>query len=401
MKILCVHQNFPGQFRDIAPALINRGHDVRAICSHNKEINMRTKVNRYIFEKKDQSGIHPLTTEVDEWIRRSELAAKQASKFKEEKWAPDVILGHPGWGETLLLKTIYPSSAIVLWPELWIRPEQMGVSVNNMNIEQWNYLKCKNGLVELAISEASLVIVPTSYQANSFPEKLRNKMIILHEGVQDDLFKRKRIKTLSIGEKVHLDADIPVVTFISRNLEPMRGFHAFMRALPSLQEKNKKVNIVIVGGDEVSYSNKAGDGKCWREIMIEELRERIDMDRIHFVPRLKYDELVKLYLRSNLHVYLSNEFVLSWSLTEIMGCGTPVLAYSNEMMKEIIKPGSTGALYKGTDEGLGEAINSLLEQPGLLLKWGNNARDYIRKKYSSTDTIIELEKHLEKLKMIF
>ena len=141
-----------------------------------------------------------------------------------------------------------------------------------------------------------------------------------------------------------LTPEVPVVTFISRNLEPMRGFPTFMHALPELQKCHPSVHVVIVGGDDVSYSSAPEDGRSWRQVLLEELGSRIDRSRLHLFGRIPHEQLQKLYRRSNLHVYLSKAFVLSWSLLEVMASGTPVLAEANPMMEELIEPGVNGAL---------------------------------------------------------
>ena len=401
MRLLFIHQNFPGQFRDIAPTLATKGHDVRAICSHGKPISVEVTAKRYEFNSQKSEGIHPLTKEIDEWMRRSELCAQQAEILKEEGWAPDVILGHPGWGETLLLKTIFPSSALALWPELWLGSEQMGQQDEAMTLQQWHYLKSKNGLVELAMTDAQIAIIPTKFQASSFPKRLQNKVKVLHEGVLDNLLTRNRLSSLTINNQIILEEDTPVVTFISRNLEPMRGFPTFMRALPNLQKQHKSAHVIVVGGEGVSYSSKSEDGRSWKTILMEELESELDLERIHFIPRLEHEDLIKIYLRSNLHVYLSNAFVLSWSLTEIMACGTPILGLNNEMMKELVVPGETGALYQGSEEGLGKAISDLLHNPDQLKLWGNQARQKIDQEYRLSNTMEKLEQILYTLNGLF
>ena len=394
MRLLCVHQNFPGQFRDLAPALVARGHELKAISNCNRSSDPGIEICRYELPKTERSGIHRLTGEVDEWIRRSELVAQQAEQLRRRGWAPDVMLAHPGWGESLLLREVFPSTPLVLWPELWLRPEHMGLSELQMGLEQKHYLRCKNALLDAALADAQAAVVPTAYQASCFPQRWRGMIELIHEGVPEQLFSLPRLASLTLNGTATLGAGIPVVTFISRNLEPMRGFPTFMRALPRLQQLNPFVQVVIVGGDSVSYSAAPGEGQSWKQVLLAELEGKLDHSRIHWFGRMPHEELIKLYRRSNLHVYLSGAFVLSWSLTEVLACGTPVLAQANPMANELIEPGINGALYQGPSEGLGRAMGELLGNTAQLERWGAANRLSLERKISLAHTIKRLEQLL-------
>ena len=249
----------------------------------------------------------------------------------------------------------------MIWPELWLRPEHLGIDSASATVGQMLYLRIKDWLIDGAMADASLAILPTRYQASTFPQRWQNKIAVVHEGIPQAMLQLPRLQQLTIAEGVTLGPEVPVVTFISRNLEPMRGFPTFMRALPKLLAEHPTVQVVSVGGDEVSYSSAPGDGRNWRDLMLEELGERIDHKRVHLFGRMPHDQLQKLYRRSDLHVYLSKAFVLSWSLLELMACGTPVLAEANSMMEEFIDPGVNGALWKGQPDGLAQAIITLLQ----------------------------------------
>jgi glycosyltransferase involved in cell wall biosynthesis len=397
MRLLCVHQNFPGQFRDLAPALVARGHEVKAISNSHRASDERIEICRYDLPKPERDGIHKLTAEVDEWIRRSELVAQQAEQLRQRGWAPDVMLAHPGWGESLLLRDVFPSTPLVLWPELWLKPEHMGVAPDQLGLEQKHYLRCKNGLLDAALAEAQAAVVPTAYQASCFPQRWQGLIELIHEGVPEQLFSLTRLDSLTLSETVTLAAGVPVVTFISRNLEPMRGFPTFMQALPRLQQLNPAVHVVIVGGDEVSYSAAPGEGQSWKQVLLDELNGQLDHSRIHWFGRIPHEELIKLYRRSNLHVYLSGAFVLSWSLTEVLACGTPVLAHANPMVNELIKPGVNGALYQGPPAGLGQAMAELLENKAQLTRWGEACRTALEPTFRQEQCMEKLEKLLQGL----
>ena len=396
MKLLLVHQNFPGQFRDLSPALCDRGHELKAIGSSQRPTDPRIEVLRYEHKLGDRSGIHPHSLEVVEWIHRSEQVAIKAMELKQRGWAPDVMLVHPGWGEALLLRQVFPSTPLVIWPELWLRPEHLGINPGEMSVGQMQYLRIKDWLVDGAMADASIAIVPTKYQASTFPERWKHKIEVIHEGVPEAMLQLQRIKKLTITKNVTLEESTPVVTFISRNLEPMRGFPTFMRALPSLLNNHPTVQIVIVGGDEVSYSNAPGDGRSWRDLMLEEVGDRIDHNRVHILNRIPHEQLQKLYLRSDLHVYLSKAFVLSWSLLELMACGTPVLAEANPMMEELIEPGVNGALWRGNPESLSHAICKLLQSQDELKRWGLQAKQRLHPTYLQEHCLDQLERLLLK-----
>ena len=358
MKLLLVHQNFPGQFRDLGPALCDRGHELKAIGCSQRPCDPRIEVLHYQHQLGERSGVHHHSLEVDDWIRRSEQVAEQAMTLKRRGWAPDVMLAHPGWGEALLLRQVFPSTPLVIWPELWLRPEHLGQSSDGLSVQQMQYLRIKDWLVDGAMADASLAIVPTRYQASTFPERWQQKIEVVHEGVPESILERPRLQQLAISESVTLGPEIPVVTFISRNLEPMRGFPTFMHALPELQKRHPSVQVVIVGGDEVSYSNAPDDGRSWREYFLRKLGDRIDRRDSTFLVASPMSSLQKLYRRSTLHVYLSKAFVLSWSLLEVMASGTPVSSGGEPDDGGADQSGVNGALWRGDPASLGERLQS-------------------------------------------
>jgi glycosyltransferase involved in cell wall biosynthesis len=171
--------------------------------------------------------------------------------------------------------------------------------------------------------------------------------------------------------------------------------------LPRLQQRNPAVQVVIVGGDEVSYSAAPGEGQSWKQVLLAELEGQLDHTRIHWFGRIPHEELIKLYRRSNLHVYLSGAFVLSWSLTEVLACGTPVLAEANPMVNELIQPGVNGALYQGPPEGLGQAIAELLNNTSKLELSGKANRSNLNHTYSQRHCLTKLEILLRNLSATF
>lgn len=396
MRILCVHQNFPGQFRDLAPALIARGHELRAIAGHEKPLPKELTVLRYEPEQPDRQGIHQLSGEIDDWIRRGTTVADLAEQWRQQGWAPDAILAHPGWGEALFLREVFPSSPLLIWPELWLRDEHMGVprGQGRVDLNQRCYLRVKNWLLDGALASSSLALIPTRYQAECFPKQWQHKLRVLHEGVRDELLNKPRLKNLTLADGTFLGPEQMVVTYASRNLEPMRGFDRFLRALVVLQQLQPNVQVLIAGNVGSSYSGQPAEGKTWKDLACDAVAGQLDQSRVHFLGYLSHENLVHLFLRSDLHVYLSNSFVLSWSVLEAMACGAPLLVDNNLMLRELEGQGAGVQFCAGGDhERLGTAMAEQINK----VKSGNH-RDLPRRLDSSwlhSHTVNKLEKLIQ------
>jgi glycosyltransferase involved in cell wall biosynthesis len=134
-----------------------------------------------------------------------------------------------------------------------------------------------------------------------------------------------------------------VVTYIARNLEPYRGFHIFMRAIPEIQRLRPRARILIVGNDDASYGKTLPQGQTYPQKMLDGLGARIDMSRCHFLGTLPYASLLRLY-QVSAHVYLTYPFVLSWSMLEAMAAGCVVVASNTAPVIEVIEDRRNGLL---------------------------------------------------------
>jgi glycosyltransferase involved in cell wall biosynthesis len=179
-----------------------------------------------------------------------------------------------------------------------------------------------------------------------------------------------------------LDRRAELVTYVARNLEPYRGFHTFMRALPHILRRRPQAQIVIVGGDEVSYGASIDDGLTYRERMIAELGSSLDLSRVHFLGRLPYETYVKVLQVSRVHVYLSYPFVLSWSFLEAMAAGCAIVGSDTPPVVEVLKDGENGRtvdFFSPAD--IAERVEELLEDPAQARRLGERARADAISKY--------------------
>lgn len=348
MKILFVHQNFPGQFPHLAPALAERGHQVLALTDEKNQRPSPVRTVRYKApEEVKTNGV--LGRAYSNFAERGYLAARGARALRDKHgFTPDVIVGHSGWGETLFLKEIWPEAKLLVYAELLYRTRGHDVGfdpeISPGTDEARIMTVARSAHLLQGLVQADAAIAPTWYQADSFPPGLRQKLTVLHDGIDTELVCPNPDASLTLPNGRVIGANDEVLSFVSRSLEPYRGFHIFMRALPEVLAARPKAQVVLVGGDGVSYGGKPKDGESWKAVMLRELGDRIDRERVHFVGRLPYRQYLSLIQLTQVHCYLTYPFVLSWSLTEALSAGGYVVASDTEPVREVIRDGENGRL---------------------------------------------------------
>lgn len=390
MKILFLHQNFPAQFKHLAPALASR-HEVR-ILTLNKNIGPRWEgipVTHYALPRGSTPGIHPAVATIETQVIRGEAAFLAAQAMQQEGYRPDVIVAHPGWGESLFLKEVWPDAKLGIYCEFYYRPEGLDVGfdpefpVTDPLVAP--RLRMKNVNTDLNFQQADGAIAPTDWQASTFPARWREKITVVHDGIDTEALGPRPAVRLTLNASLSLTRSDEVVTFVNRNLEPYRGYHIFMRALPALLKARPKARVLIVGGDGVSYGAKPPGELSWKEIFAREVRPQIsdaDWSRVHFLGHLPYAHYVALMQLSTVHVYLTYPFVLSWSLLEAMSIGCAIVAGDTPPLHEAIRHGETGRLVDFFDSaGLAAEIVRLLDAPDERKRLGAQARQFAREHY--------------------
>ena len=377
MRLLLVHQNFPGQFRQLAPHLERRGHELVAICSHKRPVALKGRVLRYD-EPKKLADV-PLGTQLwHDGLQRSAVVAKLAKNLSDEGWKPDQILGHSGWGETLGLAAVWPDVPQILWPELWIRPEHGGYGIDPLKplvtLDSYIEQLGRNAMTRSALADATAWVMPTEHQANSLPSEFRNQRLhVIHEGIDTQLAQPNPAVKFTLSG-ITIDRSIPTITLVNRNLERLRGFDVFMRALPSIFANHPYVRVLIVGDNEAGYGGEGGSMSL-RERMLKELEGRLDLSRIHFLGRIPHPQLMAILQASWVHVYLSFPFILGWSLIEAMACGCCIVGSEGMPVSEVIQDGVEGILIPmNAPDLLADNVLKLLASPEARLQFGRAAR---------------------------
>ena len=369
MKVLLVHQNFPGQFRHVAPGLVKRGHEVAVITDSANKVEAPYLVARYGYEPPDKAKIAEaggaLVGHHAQMAARGMAAVRVAAKLKAERgFEPDVIFAHPGWGETLYMKELWPEAKMLLYAEFYYASRGLDA---NFDPEFQSY-SLSRGLRTVAMrthiaqsmTEADAALAPTEWQASTFPPCFRDRIEVVHDGVDTAKLAPDPEAQLTLPGAGTLKHGDEVLTFVVRNIEPYRGAHILFRALPEVLKARPDAKVVIVGGDGVSYGAAPAEG-TWKEIFLKEAGGALDLSRIHFTGRLPYDDLCQLLRVSRVHAYLTYPFVLSWSLMEAMSLGCAILGSKTPPVEEVIEDGVNGRLIdffdvKGWSTGLIEAL---------------------------------------------
>ena len=386
MRILFVHQNFPGQYVHIIRRLAQQGqHQLVALgINHlDRSRGIPDSLNhfRYRLDRGNTEGVHPLVLETETKVIRAEGCARAAEQLKSKGFTPDLICAHPGWGESLFLKAVWPDVPLLCYQEFFYNKQGFDSSFDPefQDLCDWQAqakLMMKNAYLHLTLEQADWNISPTHFQASSFPEHWRRKISVIHDGVDTrQALPNPAPSPLKLPDGTVLEHGQPIVTFVNRSLEPYRGCHTFFRAIPELQRLHPEARLVVVGNTKgVSYGAACPDGE-WRDQFLAEIEGQYDPARVHCTGTLPYQQFIPLLQLSACHVYLTYPFVLSWSLLEAMACGCAVVGSDTAPVREVIRHGHNGLLVDFFSPGdLATAVVELLNDPERAAAFGVAAR---------------------------
>jgi glycosyltransferase involved in cell wall biosynthesis len=391
MKVLFVHQNFPGQFGRLAAHLAtDRANQVVSIGEAGN-IQARGPVPgvRGIGYPKPQAGAqstHHYLRRFEGDVRRGQAVVRAAMSLRKAGFVPDVVYGNPGWGEQLFLKDVFPSARHISLFEFFFRAGEGDHAFDPefpSTFDDGLRIRIRNTTLVMTLDAVDRIVCPTQWQASRIPEPYRQRVSVIHDGIDTGLC---RPDAAAVFE--HPQVPLPlrhgdeVLTYVARNLEPYRGFHWFMRALPQVLAERPQARVVIVGGDDVSYGRTPPQGSNWREVMLDEVGAALDRSRVHFVGRLPFLDFLKLMQVSAVHAYFTYPFVLSWSVLEAMACGALVAGSATPPVQEVIEDGVNGFLLPFFDRAaLAGRLAELLAQRGAFDALRVRARERVVERY--------------------
>ena len=386
LKILFIHQNFPAQFVHVAAELTRRGHEVVALAIKGHPLP-GLRFMRYSPQNPACPGGLELARDFEVKLARATACAAEMSRLKHEGFVPDVVVAHPGWGEALFCKDVWPLTRLVIYAEFFYSAHGSDYGFDpefSADSEASRIrLRLKNTVHLHAFSAADAVYAPTQWQRSQLPREYRGKTTVAFDGIDTEFVRPDPLASVRLARhNVQVKTGDEVITFVNRNLEPYRGFHVFMRALPEMLTRRPNARCILVGGDDVSYGGPPRGGGTWREVMIKEVSDRLPLDRVHFLGKVPYKDYVRLLQLSACHVYLTYPFVLSWSCLEAMSAGKVVVASRTGPVQEVIEHGRNGLLVDFFDvAGLARHVCSVLERPEDYRELGAAARATILERY--------------------
>jgi glycosyltransferase involved in cell wall biosynthesis len=352
-NILFLHKSFPGQFLHLARHLAALPHvRVTALASQFESQVPGVHDQTYQVAGRGGGGSHPYLHEPNRSIWRGQAVLAHCTRMAQAGYRPDLIIGHNGWGELLFLKDLWPQVPLVGYFEFFYRGQGADVGFDAeepFSLDDQARVRTMNTINLLGLDAVDLGISPTAWQKGLYPPEYQHKIIQLHDGIDTEAACPGLARPLILPDGRQLGADLPIITYVARNLEPYRGFRTAMRAAPEILRRCPDAHMVFVGGNDVSYGMPPPGGGNWLTQMRAELGDRLPLDRMHFTGALPHGSFINVMRLSRAHLYLTYPFVLSWSMLEAMATGVTLVASATPPVQEVVVHGRNGLLVPFAD----------------------------------------------------
>jgi glycosyltransferase involved in cell wall biosynthesis len=384
MHVLFVHQNFPAQFGPFAFRLARVPGFQCTFVSQKLDGHFRgVRCIKYATRGGATDKTHYCSRTFENGIWHTAGVHDALAAAPDVR--PDLVVGHSGFGSTLFLRDLYPGVPVVNLFEYFyrvtnsdldFRPDFPPRPVDRLRA------RARNAMILLDLDNCDLGYCPTEWQRERLPAEYQHKLRTVFDGIDTELWKPDPAAPRRVGDR-EMPAGTKVVTYVSRGMEAMRGFDVFMRAAKKVCDRRSDVLFVVVGQDRVCYGGDARftGGKTFKEWVLS--KDDYDPSRFVFTGLLPEPDLARLFAITDLHVYLTVPFVLSWSLFDALACGATVLASDTGPVCELITDGKTGLLVPFFDaDGFADAACRVLDDPAAFRPLGRAGAELIREKYS-------------------
>ena len=404
MHVLYVHQNFPAQFGHVARELARRPGWRCTFVSRTQAQGVQGGIERipYVTHGGATRQNHFCSRTFENAVWHCD-GVYQALKARHDV-RPDLVVAHSAFGSSLFLRELYPDVPVVNFFEYFYHAHGSDIDFRHdlgWPVEEEKFLRshCRNAMILLDLNNCQLGYCPTEFQRSVFPPEYTPKLRVIFDGVDRSLYhghgETLRPPFGSRGVRRIAGANVPdstrVVTYVSRGFESMRGFDIFMRAAKIIARRYPDVLFFVVGSDKVEYGGDLSytGGKSFKEWVLS--RDDYDLSKFAFTGRLEPQQLARLLAASDLHIYLTVPFVLSWSMVDAMSCGAVVLGSATPPVMEMIRDGETGLLSNFFDpEAIADQAVRVLSDPAAYRPLGRAAEELIQQHYSLAAVLPEM-----------
>ncbi|TCD58396.1 glycosyltransferase [Synechococcus sp. BS55D] len=370
MRILFSHNNFPAQFRRLAPALADQGHDV-VFLAQNREwhapptAGLRLKV--YTPHRQGAGeALHPYLRRFESCVLQGQAVFRACEQLRQEGWEPDWIINHVGFGNGMYLSDAFPQARRIGLFEWYYNSSGADVDFlrrGPLEPDRALRLRTWNAQTLLELADCDLGVVPTRWQLDQFPEHLRSRLRVIHEGIDVTALRSLKSSQRNRPPCLPESPNLEVLTYVSRGFEEYRGFPQAMQTIALLQAQRPHLHVLIVGSDVVAYGGVRADGRSWGAWAKEDLE--LDPSRTHWMGALQTEQYHDVLACSDVHLYLTVPFVLSWSLLEAMAAGCALVCSATPPVQEVLEHEVSALLVDFfSPQAQAAAIGQLLEDPG-------------------------------------
>jgi glycosyltransferase involved in cell wall biosynthesis len=399
VHVLFVHQNFPAQFRYLAPRLVAEHGWQCSFVTQQRERSL-PGVDKILYQAK-----HGATAATHFCTRTFENAFGHAHAVYHALKArpdvqPDLVVAHSGFGSSLYLPFLYDAPVINFF-ELFYRPRGQDLGYRpELPVEEEFLLRSKtrNAMMLLDLENCDRGWTPTAYQRNYFPPEFHAKIETQFDGIDTAIYHRRANPERRLSPKFAVPPGKRVVTYVARGFERMRGFDIFMQVAKRIYEAHPEVLFLVVGSDNVHYGPDLDftPEPSYRKQVLKE--GSYDLSKFVFTGWVEEDALAEILSLSDLHIYLTQPFIASWSLVNAMACGAVVLASDQVSVREYLRPGENGLLADFFDvDGLAQQALQVLRDPAAARPLGEAAMRDVQEKYSVEVALPRLKAFFEQV----
>lgn len=391
MKIVFVHPRGAGQFRFLAAHLAAQGVHVTILTEEPDEPVPKVRmVNLGRSPAPAIANRHATHLAVaDKQLQHSHRMARALEGLSRAEGPPDMVIGHIGWGGLLFARDVLPRTPLLGYCEYYFRARGGDLGFDPSapaTVADLGRARLRNMIQRANLDTIDAGMSATLWQRSRYPAEFQNRIAVCHEGVDLGMCVPDEHARFTLPGGRVIEKGDPIVTYVSRGLEPQRGFPQFMRAAAKLARQRRDVTFIVAGSDQPSYGRPPPGGGTWRQSMLAETG--IDPARIHFLGPIGHAALVNLYQVSAAHVYLTVPFVLSWSMLEAMASGCVVIGSRTAPVEEVLADGKNGMLVDFFDaDGLASRMAHALDRAEALAPLRLAARSTIERRYDRRECL--------------